>query len=381
MANSSSCTLCGAASVAANVELYAFPSVTSDCRPWQAGRSVSVCPECAVIKRVVLPEADKAFADVYAGYAMFKHSSMAADQMYFGKTGPVEGRTQKILKFIETKLPQKPATVLDIGSGSGAGLLALANQFPSASIQGFEPNDRPAERQKFLPDNVTAILNTRPAAGQTYDLVTLFHVFEHIGDLEEQLAFIHSVLAPKGHVLIQVPYPAEGAFDLVIADHLWHFSKKSLAILLAKVGYRIIYLGNELIEKELTLLATKGAPAELSLPSNEWQRMQDAIRWLAAYQLFLGGLKNSAQHIAIYGTGPAAAWAGCILGSRVCAYIDDDATRTGSIFNGRPVLSPREIDAGMRVIAPFPDKQAEWITQKNPGLTILLFKTPLLKNT
>ena len=63
------------------------------------------------------------------------------------------------------------------------------------------------------------------------------------------LDFIRSILTPTGHLLIQVPYVMRGAFDLVIADHIWHFSKKSLLALLHKANFKTVYIGNDVIEK------------------------------------------------------------------------------------------------------------------------------------
>jgi SAM-dependent methyltransferase len=324
------------------------------------------------MQRSVLPEVAEAFADVYKDYEMFGHSKTASDQINFSPSGAPEGRTLKILKFIDGKLSKKPSSVLDMGSGSGAGLIALAHQFPSASIYGFEPNDKPAERQKHLPDNVVSILNQRPTPEKKYDVITLFHVFEHIEDLDELLAFIASALSPKGQLLIQVPYPICGAFDFVIADHIWHFTKKSMLTLLNRAGFSTVYIGNDVIEKELTVLATPGAPVDTSLLyENETQQVLDAVQWLVRYKAFLDGLKGRANSFAIYGTGPAAAWVGHVLGDSVFAYLDDDAARVNSTFNAKPVLSPREIASSMPVIAPFPDYQAQWIAEKNKELNIV----------
>ena len=78
----------------------------------------------------------------------------------------------------------------------------------------------------------------------------------------------------------------------------------------------------------------------------------------------------------MYGTGPAAAWVGAVLGGKVHAYLDDDPARMGSTFNGKPVLPPREIGKSMPVIAPFPDYQAGWIAERNKDLNMVLCNAP-----
>lgn len=369
------CNICGSNFLEAIFDLYQFPNVTSDCRPWSSGRSILTCEECGVMKRTVLPSAAYSFDNIYENYEMFKHSMLASDQMNFSPSNIPQGRTQKILKFIERKLPQHPSSILDMGSGSGAGLIALAKQFPFASIYGYEPNDHPQERQKNLPDNVVSIFSQRPVTKEKHDFITLFHVFEHVDDIFELLNYISSMLSAKGHLLIQVPYPLCGPFDFIIADHIWHFTKKSLVSILNKANFTTQYIGNEIIEKELTVLATPGDPVSAPvLNTNEVLQGIEGVRWLIRFKLFLDDIKNNVPEVAIYGTGPAAAWAGHILEEKVVAYIDDDPARINSIFNFKPVLSPQQIDKSMVVIAPFPDYQAQWIAEKNMDLNFLLFK-------
>lgn len=372
------CKICDSDCFPAVDELFAIPSITSDCRPWIAGRSVVLCKECGVMEREVLSKNYGAFEDVYKEYEMFKHSKVSSDQVNFSQHSAPEGRTQKILKFITEKVSITPSSVLDMGSGSGAGLIALAHQFPRASVFGFEPYDKPVERQKSLPHNIVSIFNKRPEDGKKYDLITLFHVFEHVVDVDELLAYIASVLTPGGHLLIQVPYAICGAFDLVIADHIWHFSKKSLLQLFNKTGFSIVYIGNHVIKKELTLLAILGPQKNYLLPSSdETQQCRESIAFLLQYKLFLDSMKAPPNSLAIYGTGPAAAWAGQILSDRVFAYLDDDPERIGSKFNSKPILSPKNFDTAIKVIAPFPEYQAKWIADKNPKLNIVL---PVLFN-
>jgi 2-polyprenyl-3-methyl-5-hydroxy-6-metoxy-1,4-benzoquinol methylase len=351
--------------------LYGFPTITSDCRPWPAGRAVMTCQSCGLVQRHLLPDAATSMADVYTDYTMFAHARAATDQVSFGAQGIGQARTEKILSFIAPKLQQSPAAVLDVGSGSGAGLLALAKQFPAAEIYGYEPNDKPAERQAAMPANVMGVATTLPDATQQYDLVSLFHVLEHVEDIPDLLKFVTSVLSPQGSLLIQVPYSLANPFDYVISDHVWHFSQKSLVAFLVQANFTVTYVGNDLIEKELTLIASRNAATSAAPADGESQRERDALAWLLRYKEFLDEVKQSAQPVAIYGTGPAGAWVGHLLGDQVVAYIDDDAARVDSFFNAKPVITPDAIKEGMAVIAPFPDHQFEWITQRNTRLNIM----------
>lgn len=344
-------------------ELFALPSVTSDSRPWFDGRSVKVCSGCGVMQRVLGHGVN--YTSVYDDYKMFNNSN-GADQMNF--SGVPEGRTAKILKFLSPKLPPHIGSILDIGSGNGAGVRALAAYSPQSAVHGFEPNSDLSAVN--FPENVT-ILTDRPTA-RKFDLVTLFHVFEHVEDLHEMLDYVKSVLSDNGHLIIQVPYTVMGPFDLVIADHIWHFNGVALAEILNNCGFETIYNGNDVIKKEVTILAkisNRLFKIDYDVPIDVIDKIkQMTSNWVLSYKKFLDSVDES---VAIYGSGPAAAWAGSILGDRVTMYIDDDICRVGANFNERPIKSTDWLDAGIGIVAPFPDWQLEEIKKKNPKLRFL----------
>jgi len=329
------CSICNGNLSAPVGGLFALPSVTSDCRPWTAGRSVQICDGCGVMKRCVHPLAEAEFSKVYEGY----------------KASPEpDGRTKRILEFVKDKI-QEPKSVLDFGCGGGWRMHMLQFQYPDAKVFGYEPT----EHGKKRPDG-------------KFDLITLFHVLEHVEDVYEVLAYIKSVLTENGHVLIQVPYMIMGPFDLVVADHVWHFNKASLYELLQKNGFVVSYKGNDIIKKELTLLAHVGDPKFSDIKEllfREQMQMQEvpknkiAIDWLLSYKSFLDKID---EPVAVYGTGPAAAWAGAVLKENVQCYLDDDEARRQWRFNGKDVYPP--VTSQYPIVAPFPDYQLAEIKKK-----------------
>lgn len=309
--------------------LLALPSITSDCRSWSEGRSVQVCSGCGVSHRWVLSRI--AFDSIYHNYHSYPEAA---------------GRTSKILQFIKYKMPV-PESILDIGTGMGNGLRDLANYFPNAVVVGFEPNSDNPE-----------ILNERPE--RKFDLITLFHVLEHVEDINEMLSYIKKSLTDNGRVLVQVPYAPLWPFDLVIADHIWHFTHTSLLKLFGNHGFQVHYIGNDAVKKEWTLLA--GIGESVSSSYNDIP-IKDSIGWLLKYKACLNHVH---EPVAVYGTGPAAAWTGNIIGDKVACYLDDDTARQQSYFNGKKVMPSFRCD--FPVIAPFADWQLAEIKSKNPSL-------------
>lgn len=325
------CPICKSAMGEPIQSLYHLPSVTSDCRPWSQGRSVRVCSGCGVMKREVHHLAETYFNNIYDDYVSYPEP---------------QGRTKKILDFVSDKMPV-PGSVLDIGTGTGDGLITLSDQYPLAKVIGYEPT----------------IHKERPES--KFDLITLFQVFEHVEDLHEMLAYIKRSLSDKGHLLIQVPYAKEWSFDLIVADHWWHFTFNSLAALLNQYRFKIIYLGNDVIKKEITVLATS-IENGLYQSTRPWDETGDAIEWLLNFRNKLDSVN---EPVVVMGTGPAAAWAGTILGDKVKYYVDDDVERQQKLFNGKRVGAAFQCD--FPIVAPFPDWQLDEIKKKNPSLRFL----------
>lgn len=319
------CPICNSPMSEPVAELFALPSVASDCRPWSKGRSVQICSGCGVMKRVTNTDFDHG---VYKKYTSYPEPT---------------GRTKKILDFVKDKMPA-PKRVLDIGSGNGHGIRVINETYPDAKVFGYEPT----------------IHAERPY--QAFDLITLFHVFEHVEYLHEMLSYIKSSLTENGHVLIQVPYAVMWPFDLVIADHEWHFTIRSLIELFNKNGFETVDFVTKIIRKEITILAKVGKSVGIPLESHK----QNPIEWLLAFKSKLDSIN---EPVAVYGTSVSAMWTGNILGhEKVYSYLDDDSSRWGE-FNDKPVQHPEQ--CGLPVVAPFPDWQLPEIKAKNPHLIFL----------
>ena len=81
----------------------------------------------------------------------------------------------------------------------------------------------------------------------SFDVITLWHVLEHVHDLHGYLASFHRLLKHDGVLVIAVPnytsYDAKvykdvwAAYD--VPRHLYHFSPKSMEILLKTHGFKL----------------------------------------------------------------------------------------------------------------------------------------------
>lgn len=135
--------------------------------------------------------------------------------------------------------------LLDVGAGTGD-FLAVAKKY-GWEVAGVEPNElarlKSSEKGVALLQNLDSI-----PTSDKYEVITLWHVLEHLPDLESQIAKLVGLLTDNGTLVVAVPnfksfdakYYKEfwAAFD--VPRHLWHFSKKSVQSIFAKHGMRLV---------------------------------------------------------------------------------------------------------------------------------------------
>ena len=366
------CKFCDGVTTKPIQKIFPLNTVTSDCRPWHDGRSINICKNCGLATRIIKKDFQKKFNGIYNNYSMFDQSSTTSDQKNFLENGSSLGRTSRVLQFVKETIDIKPKNILDFGSGNGAGLLALSEAFNSSNIFGFEPNDKPLSKISDWPNNIKEVFNKRPKQNNTFDLITLFHVFEHIEDVFEVISYIKNILSKEGILIIQVPYVVDGPFDLMIADHIHHFTKSSFSYLLRKIDLYPILIDNCVISKELTvIIKNKKNISDLPNSNIGYSLMNNAVHWLENFYNFVINSKFNYQKIAVFGTGPAAAWTGSILGDHCEVYLDEDEMRVGSSFNEKKIVNPNNYLHPVPIIAPFPEYQLNWVKKRFKTLNFI----------
>lgn len=141
----------------------------------------------------------------------------------------------------------KEKMLLDIGCGTGD-FLQIAQQ-NGWTVSGIEPND---EARKIANSKTnTSVFNTSHLLNfqdNSFDVISLWHVLEHLPDLENQIENFKKLLKPNGRLVIAVPnyksYDAKyykqfwAAYD--VPRHLWHFNQDSISKLVSKESFEII---------------------------------------------------------------------------------------------------------------------------------------------
>lgn len=139
------------------------------------------------------------------------------------------------IKVALLKSITKEGAHLDIGCGTGEFLNACKNA--GYSTKGIEPSEL-ARTQAKNNYNLVVSDNTdlTQFSEEEFDSISMWHVLEHIPNLNETISQFHKILKPNGKIIIAVPnykswdasYYKEfwAAWDVPI--HLWHFSKSTI---------------------------------------------------------------------------------------------------------------------------------------------------------
>ncbi len=153
--------------------------------------------------------------------------------------------------WIEENSGLKTGKLLDVGTGTGyfAGMMKERGW----DVSVIEKNDAArgfAEKNFQLsayPTTDDLIEKKAPEFTGKIDIITLWHVLEHIEQLNESLSQFFTLLKPGGTLTIAVPncdsYDARkyknvwAAYD--VPRHLWHFRKEQMEILAGKHGFHI----------------------------------------------------------------------------------------------------------------------------------------------
>lgn len=179
----------------------------------------------------------------YQSEAYISHTD--ADKTFLDKIYQTIKKRNLVKKLrLAEQFARTNKTLLDVGAGTGD-FLWVAKQ-KGWSTAGVEPNSTAKQRASKKGVALFADLESLPE--EKYEVITLWHVLEHLPDLDGQIKKLRSLLTEKGVLIIAVPnfksYDARyyknfwAAYD--VPRHLWHFSRSSVRKIFDKHGMKPI---------------------------------------------------------------------------------------------------------------------------------------------
>lgn len=189
----------------------------------------------------------------HAGDDLYEDSGMHGDQpldidKWLADTAADDERRYRYLKSL---LPGK--ALLDFGCGAG-GFLLTARKDAKATY-GVELERR---LQKYFREQELTVyeslecLKAKHGGDEKFDLITMFHVLEHLPDPKSMMQDLGSLLNDRGELVIEVPHADDALLTLYECEpfthftywscHLFLFTAGNLKMLADQTGLRINYI-------------------------------------------------------------------------------------------------------------------------------------------
>jgi 2-polyprenyl-3-methyl-5-hydroxy-6-metoxy-1,4-benzoquinol methylase len=193
------------------------------------------CTDCALVTL-------SALGHIQAGF--YENSGMHGTEPTFIDTWlkDTDGDDQRRFEMLKASLVNRK--VLDFGCGA-AGFLRKA-QTLAAAVAGVELERRVREHW----GEAMALHSSLEEAGYGYDLITAFHVVEHLLDPRAMLRELAARLSSRGRLVVEVPNSEDALLTLFDSDafqrftywsqHLYLFNADTLRTLSQQAGLRVI---------------------------------------------------------------------------------------------------------------------------------------------
>lgn len=206
--------------------------------------SVFECDSCHLLFTVPRPSSEK-LGSYYKSENYYSHQE--------NKKGLIPTIYESV-KSVNVRHKVKLATeglsqgsVLDIGCGVGDFLSALMEK--NWKIVGIEPDvDACSIAEKRLGVKPLSPSEYDSLPDQSFDLITMWHVLEHVEDLHFQISQLHRLLKPGGRLLLALPNYL--CFDAVhyqqywaawdVPRHLYHFKPDFIRSQISSFGFKYI---------------------------------------------------------------------------------------------------------------------------------------------
>lgn len=352
--------------------------VTSDAKLWPEGGHLNICTDCGHVQKKVTEKWLSEIENIYLDYNLYPQSD-GHDQAIFSENGEAFKRSSILSDYLKKELStlSDNANILDYGCGNGEFLSQISKSWPSKNLYGFDISDK-FSSQLYKISNFKQILKPNDNINQKFELITLIHSLEHIYEPLKILNSIKNMLHSSGMLFIQVPDINQNMFDILIADHVSHFTLENLENLLGIAGFKILDSKTDLVAKEITVLAKikdqDDQNTDNYVMNNQYQINHKIVEnYINSLQKFVDIAKkiDDFEEYSIFGTSISATW---LTGycQNVSYYLDEDPNRIGGTHLGKKILHPNKIiQQSLPIIMPLAFPIMQKIRERYPFLNVI----------
>ncbi len=362
----------------------ALPRITSDCRPFRKGGELLLCHSCGAVQKRVSETWVAEIGEIYSNYFAYYQAGGEEQVVFDARSAEVRPRSEVLLERL-TEMSRLPldGAALDIGCGTGVTLSAMARLLPGYRLHGQDLDRRSDARLRAI-SNFVELYTCNPAEiSGRFELITLIHSLEHFPAPLDVLKAVHDRLRERGVLLIEVCDVERNPFDMLIADHLMHFTTHTLRRIVEKAGFHVSTMATDWVGKELSCVAQRAGGAwrnsdvvyDVAAVTELVSRNLD---WLEQMILTNKAAVERYGKIGIFGTSIAGTWlAGSIAGG-YDFFVDEDPNRIGRRHLGKPILSPEQAPEGCAVLLALVPTVARIVGERLKQLPVVFVEPPPL---
>jgi 2-polyprenyl-3-methyl-5-hydroxy-6-metoxy-1,4-benzoquinol methylase len=224
---------------------------------------LELCSDCDLVFTNPRPKLEES-PRYYQSEAYISHTNSKEGLMnkayQWARQRAIKGKIGHLSQYIEQK-----GSLLDYGCGTGEFLNAA--QLAGWHVRGLEI-DAGARQQALQNHGLTVEdpIQLSNIPSDSIQVITLWHVLEHVHSLKETVAHFQRCLQPGGYLVIAVPNrtaydaskfgPFWAAWD--VPRHLYHFSEEPVRNLMSKNGFKHLNIKGMFFDPfYITLLSTR----------------------------------------------------------------------------------------------------------------------------
>jgi SAM-dependent methyltransferase len=370
------CNVCATIFKAPIFESGAAKSLTTMNTLIDGKTTVYFCDTCQHAQTNALPDLETFYATEYA----INLDSEDDDQLYDVVNGKQIYRSDHQAAVLMSKIDLTQHTkVLDYGCAKAPSLRKVCDKIAGIEPYLFDVTDKYVSFWQRFPNNAKWATHTPdPAWAGQMDVVLSFYALEHIPHLTTILNDIKALLRDGGYFYFLVPDTYQNAADFIVADHVNHFSHRSLWHLLSQNGFIDIEIDATAHASAYVVSARVNKSGAALTPAPTFANMQQQALDLGQFWTDISSRITAFEDtvasdvpLVIYGAGIYGNFIYSCLKSpqRLTYFLDQNTFLQGTTVHSVPVIHPDALPSGAAaVLVGLNPRNARRIISKIPSL-------------
>ena len=207
--------------------------------------SYKACNNCGIVYLYPMPKKNE-LSKIYKEEEYFR--KLAEDKPSKLITRLLQLRVFREYDEFAEAQTKRMGMLLDVGCGNGEFLQKMQDR--GWKVWGFDASKVAVENAEAKIGNNKVYHATdivRAKIGRKFDLITMWHVLEHIYEPKSFIKKINSLLKPRGLLVFEVPNAdslvmrifKENYNWLMVPEHIYYYSPESVSKLLEEYGFKV----------------------------------------------------------------------------------------------------------------------------------------------